>query len=586
MIEQPSKYQLDVFDFVKNGSGNAVVNAVAGSGKTTTIVESLSMINPKYSIDFIAFNKAIVEELKKKVPSYVNVKTFHSKGLGCIKATFANMKLDKGKFYKHAQNNLDEYIKENFSKKEANIVLNEYRDFVDTLRNNGIVLPTRLTKKKIIAIIEELTKTVNGFEYEYIETFEDYTRALHLLRDMTDDTDVFDFLDMIYLPIAKEEIRKSIIPSDIVYLDEAQDCNITQQKFLDLIVKPVTGRFIAVGDPNQAIYGFAGADINSFNKLKSRPNTLTLPLSTCYRCGKSQVKYANAFVPIIEAFEKNEEGILTDGNVDDAISGDLVLSRLNRNLVSQFFKFLAQRKKAFIKGKDIGENLTKLIIKSDAKDVKEFEVFLSKELNKIKLKLEIKAGRLISEEQFQDSTEYQHFIEKGDCIKQIYSFYQKELKSFQDLIEKIEDIFKDKGDGITLSTVHKAKGLENDRVYIMEAWQFPAFFAKEKHELEQEQNLYYVAITRAKKELIIQNDKFERNVYRMLVNGQFDKIKDYFESHDDNIDDLFFYADYLNYKFNFVDKMAPKLYIKKYYSGYIKFNELIQKQQKVIADAH
>jgi superfamily I DNA/RNA helicase len=57
------------------------------------------------------------------------------------------------------------------------------------------------------------------------------------------------------------------------------------------------------------------------------------------------------------------------------------------------------------------------------------------------------------------------------------------------------------GGVVTLSTIHKAKGLEAERVFILDAWRLPSFYAKLPHQLEQEYNLLYVAITRAQREL-------------------------------------------------------------------------------------
>jgi hypothetical protein len=68
-----SPLQQDIFDFVQSGHGNAIVEAVAGSGKSTTIVEALKRV--KGSSIFLAFNKSIADELKSRG---VNARTFHS----------------------------------------------------------------------------------------------------------------------------------------------------------------------------------------------------------------------------------------------------------------------------------------------------------------------------------------------------------------------------------------------------------------------------------------------------------------------------------------------------------------------------
>ena len=85
MSFSPSPYQQNVFNFIKNGRGNAIVEAVAGSGKTTTIIQSLSFIPRGKSVLFLAFNKSVVNELKTKVPRHVEVSTYHSVGFRAIR---------------------------------------------------------------------------------------------------------------------------------------------------------------------------------------------------------------------------------------------------------------------------------------------------------------------------------------------------------------------------------------------------------------------------------------------------------------------------------------------------------------------
>jgi len=578
-----SKYQLDVFNFIKNEKGNCVISAVAGSGKTTTIVESLKIIPKTKSILFLAFNKAIVEELKDRVPFNVKVRTFHSLGNSYILNTYPNMKMDGYKFYKYSEKLLEPYVKMNYPRKQHSAVLTEYRDLINVFRNNALYIPKELTSSKIDDVLSNIYKIQsNNFDFEYIGSEDDYIRAIKMLNEMNEDRERFDFNDMVYLPVINQDIKNNIISYDYVLVDECQDLNITQQSFLDSIVKEKTGRFIAVGDERQAIYGFAGADIHSFKNLTNKENTITLPLSFCYRCGKNMIKYAQGFVKQIEAVETKGDGIIRDGKIEEVQTGDIVLSRVNKNLISLFFSLLKENKKSFIKGKDIGENLIRMITKSNAKNLKEFEKYVGEEVKKLRLKLETKIGRIIDEETFINSSEYQHLIEKVDCIKTLNQHYEKQLKTFQDLKDKISLIFMDEGDGIMLSTVHKAKGLENSRVFILDAFMFPATFAKEKWEKIQEQNLYYVAITRAKDELVFIHENFERKIYRYLLLNDFDSIEKLVKKKKMDIDELYFMEDVSKYTFDFSMENKEKVY--SYYSipGYITFKELINKNKKIL----
>src|SRR5690606_21324566 len=98
----PSKYQEAIYSFIQNGQGNAVVDAVAGSGKSTTIVHALNMIPEDQTVLFLAFNKAIVEELKIKVAMQPNVEvmTLHSLGAKALMNTY-NCKIQADKYKAH-----------------------------------------------------------------------------------------------------------------------------------------------------------------------------------------------------------------------------------------------------------------------------------------------------------------------------------------------------------------------------------------------------------------------------------------------------------------------------------------------------
>ena len=87
-IEYPwSPYQEAIFSWVEHDQGHLVVEADAGSGKTTTLVKCLDFIDEKSKVLRSAFNTDIVNELKKKTKDRENVevRTLHSLGLLFIK---------------------------------------------------------------------------------------------------------------------------------------------------------------------------------------------------------------------------------------------------------------------------------------------------------------------------------------------------------------------------------------------------------------------------------------------------------------------------------------------------------------------
>ena len=86
-----SKYQEEIFNEVEKGNSNLVINAVAGSGKTTTIVECCKRLScERDNVKFLAFNKSIVQELESRIGSYADVSTMHAFALSIIKKAYNN----------------------------------------------------------------------------------------------------------------------------------------------------------------------------------------------------------------------------------------------------------------------------------------------------------------------------------------------------------------------------------------------------------------------------------------------------------------------------------------------------------------
>ena len=94
-----SSYQLGIFNAIENGASNIIVNAVAGSGKTFTIVEACKRLGLKErDVQFLAFNKSIATELQGKLKGYANVSTSHSFGFSVIKAVNPKVRVDNMKY--------------------------------------------------------------------------------------------------------------------------------------------------------------------------------------------------------------------------------------------------------------------------------------------------------------------------------------------------------------------------------------------------------------------------------------------------------------------------------------------------------
>ena len=480
---QPSSFQKSIYSFIDKGSGNAVISATAGSGKTTTIVNALELIPKSSSVIFLAFNKSIVTELRKKVPSHVDVSTLHSVGFAALRHTYKRVNIEDRKVHNYLKISSQTWAElDDMEDEEKTLYIARVKRLIDLARVNLITDPMLLDEIADKHNVEVL----NG----------ESTKAIQSLIGLNKINREIDFTDMIYLPnVYNLKMPKTY---DWVLVDECQDLNVAQQELIQMLMHR-NSRFVAVGDPNQAIYGFAGADVDSFNNLKNQPNTVELPLSVCYRCSKKIVQLAQTIVPQITYSDTAPDGVVNyKGKNSDILQGDMVICRNTAPLVSLCLQFIAQQKKAYVLGGDIGKNLQTFIKRSKKRNTNDLFAFFDAEKNNLIRKI-AKKKKLTYEEAIEEK-QVLLFEEKVSVISVIAE--QCNIKTCEALINKIDTIFSDANEGIVFSTIHKAKGLEADRVHIICADLMPSKYAKKSWEKLQETNLQYVAYTRAKTELI------------------------------------------------------------------------------------
>jgi len=481
-IQVDSQFQTDIYDFVQNGSENGIVNAVAGSGKTTTILKSLQFVDKNLDINFLAFNKSIVDNLRSKITKSVDVSTFHSLGYSSL-LKYNSSKVDENKIKKIIYENLKRF---KIPKKEENSFVYSVQKLVDFIRLNNCAGSI----DKIYELIDKHGILINEQQIEY---------ALEILR-ICNNQETVDFVDMLYRPVNEDIKMKKY---DLVYVDESQDLSIIQQHLLKKILKP-KARFIAVGDGFQSIYGFSGSDYESFNNLKNSPNTVELPLSICYRCAKSIVRLASEIVPHIQYHESANEGSVRNGYIREIQAGDWVVCRNTKPLFVLCLQLFEKRKKAYIKGHDFGNELISMITSTNTDNVVIATTKLNSTLDKYYDKL--KSYGIANPE---NTSSYNNLLEKIDIIVDVIF---NSVKTVKEGIKLVNEMFNEKSDEhrITLSTIHRSKGFEADRVFVLRKELMPNKFAVQDWELQQEKNLEYVCYTRAKNDLIFIVDFIEK----------------------------------------------------------------------------
>jgi DNA helicase II / ATP-dependent DNA helicase PcrA len=469
-----SKYQLAVFDNVANGTGHTVVNAVAGSGKTTTIVEALTHIPAGCRTLFVAFNKSIAEELKKRAPRGVEVSTLHSYGLRTITKTLGRLRIDASR--------VDDFVRAMHGNDSKTWDMR--RDLAKTVSLAKGQLAA--DEAQIDAIIDDfgIESAQNGARAKFVQ---DVMKILLQCTEVSADGRI-DFDDMIWLPVVLELTQTKF---DRVFIDETQDLNRAQIEMALRAVKP-GGRICAVGDPRQAIYGFRGADSTAVDNVVTRLKATVLPLSVCYRCCKAVISEAQTVVPGIESAPDAEEGSVTEVMVRDmkrgARAGDFILSRTNAPLISLCMYFIKEGRPANIQGRDVGASLAAFVRKSKAPSVEALRDYVETWRN-------VECARLAAKHRDTQAVE-----DRAECLLAL----SEDAASVDGVLNSIEQLFADKDSSqrIVLSSTHKAKGLERDRVWLLQS----TYMRRPEPE---EVNLYYVAVTRARKTLFLVQGKLK-----------------------------------------------------------------------------
>ena len=515
---KPSKYQQGVLNWIAYGTGNATCNAVAGSGKTTTLKLAAQKLRslgfePK-DIKVIVFNKQNSLDLIEKFGREwkYSIQTLHSVGFRMLQQEIGKFRRDERVVnYKYRRIAEDwKLIPKRTKRRLYKGSLNESKAISRTEHFLKLIDLARLTLSDLS--VESISQIANHHNLDGIHNFRKVSKAIARIllhgQEQAINSHRIDFTDMIWLPVEWALNEKSWWRSyKWVLTDECQDLNAAQLE-LSLMLKQDSGRMLYVGDPRQSIYGFSGADNRSYHKIVERTQAKELPLSLCYRCPRSHLDLVNRIYPDIpiEAAPNAIEGTLEqidknclwdEEHAGHLVVGDMVLSRKTAPLVSLCIRLIGQGIAATVKGKDIGKQ-----IKQELDAIADMTGFRYDEFNLFanqyrEFKFQTYEG-LDNAEQLKEN-----LADKLNALTTIYSS-QPNANCIAHLCNYIDDLFSDEESPITLSTVHRAKGLEGDRVFIIKPEDMPMVWESQKQwQQEQEDNLLYVALTRSKSILYI-----------------------------------------------------------------------------------
>lgn len=463
-----SPEQQRIWDVLINQNQHVVVEAVAGSGKTTTLMQYCYRLGNRASVDAMTYHSLGFKAVKAAVKHSIRVDQY--KVLGILDGM--SLPVDKKK------------------EKVAKYRVSSMVSFAKTYGHGPNV-----TQDELERIADRHDVDLNGLAevvFDYVpKVLGVCARELHTV----------DFDDMVWLPM---QLRLTVPKYDVLCVDEYQDTALTQQWLA------VQGgvRVVAVGDVRQSIYSFRGCGGKGFDNLRAElPDVVTLPLTLTRRCPKSHVRLAQTIVPQIHALDHAPEGVVRvtaslDAAVDEMRPGDLVVCRVNAELIGTAYKLLKRGVKAVVRGRDIGQGMVRLIEAGERR---------AGSMNGVCKLTEVlhEAGEITQEAvskfnampQGRGEMRAANAQDRYECLVEL----SQECGTVQELRNVIERLFSDfEADGqpkhaVVLGTVHRTKGLESSRVYILRPDLIPHPMGMKRDEDRQaEMNLAYVAVTRAK----------------------------------------------------------------------------------------
>ena len=553
MAHKPTDAQLKIYEFVEHGTGNGIIDAVAGAGKTTTLMGCVNHVPDINDVLYCAFNVSIRKELQKrfhKANKPVKVFTIHSLGFQMLRATrdfrdvndykysqivkdpmffesivpFIDEILDFHQYYSVAdlkqmeeqsatldwvdKNALNEGLK--YIQKILSRLLNINQKYRCTLAFEAVGDIDYIIRHFGIFDREEYSLPTYNNEVECY--FNAHKKLLQEGNSVALSHGIIDYTDMLYLPCLLNLTAKK--KYGFVFVDECQDLSRAQLYVVKQYLRD-SGRLLAVGDPYQAIYGFAGADSSSFENVKAAFNCQTLGLTDCFRCPADVIKIAQSIRKDIKGF-KTDPGKIYKIPQREVIfnikAGDLMICRTRKPLIGMALTLIKKGYKVKIHPDELMEFM------GDYK-----KNFTPKELRKV-LSADMiddffetarirNEKRIHKENQNADSALRRLLI--NDEVKEMEStldflkskFFEWQINTLELILKKLKHMLSNPSDdAIKISTIHRAKGLENNRVFILEYNKLPY-----RRDLEweniQERNLHYVAVTRPKEELYLCEDE-------------------------------------------------------------------------------
>lgn len=472
----PTAEQQAVVDAFLTGE-SIVVEAGAGAGKTSTLV-LIAEAAPTKTMQYIAFNKAIRIEVESKMPSNVKVNNYHQLAWRaiCADTPFAE-RLNSGRM----------------SSTEVarrlgvmSFPVPEHGNAIASWKVAGIVLETvaQFCKSADTEITRRHVPYIDGIDTpgEHGErTYDVNNRLAEVVvplaekawRDLSSPWGQLQFKPDHYLKLW--QLSSPRIPAEVILFDEAQDAS---PVVAAVVAAQAHAQRVYVGDANQAIYEFTGA-VNAIADMKASGLTVR-QLTKSFRFGPQIAAAANVFLGQLDA-DIRIEGFDKVRSTVGAFQGepDAVLTRTNAAAVTAILEAQERGVQAYLVG--------------GGAEVKHFALGA----RDLMTKGETTHPELICFSSWAEVKQYVAEDEQGAELK--LNVDMVERFGVNVILDALGAMPKEEDAELVISTAHKAKGREWDRVLIA------SDFVKQTKDGEQPQppspaelRLRYVAVTRAR----------------------------------------------------------------------------------------
>ena len=479
-----------------------------GTGKTTKLIKYVKTFvklgTPIDKIGYFAFTKKAAEEAIDRTldlyPKYSRKDLKHFRTLHSLAFTQLGMK-------------------------KSNVMQDEhYQDIGRKLGIEVTVYSNGEEKTGFVDSDSEYFNLINAARIKNVTIEEEYNTDMysedidkHQLQILKDEVDNYkasyglvDFTDM----IEKFNVSELCPKYDVVFVDEAQDLSPIQWKMYD-ILKKNSKHVILAGDDDQAIYGWAGADVQRFQDEPAK--NIILPQS--YRVPHAVQQIADQIlnrIPDNRRIKKQWASRPEGGSVNHVTSIEdvplhqsdwLILARTNDKLIK--LKSVLQEMAIYFEIK--GRKSYKTRLYTAVKHYTRWQQGDLLSLSEVKDVLEHLEEEIPTEERMYDLYEWGYF--KTERWFEVFKADPEECLYIREMLRNKEELSKPAR--VKLSTIHAAKGGEATNVLMIvdNTKKIREAIDKSEDKHDEEHRVWYVGVTRTKQNLYIMTPQREDRSY-------------------------------------------------------------------------